>query len=100
MGAAKRMKTNPRELAQKILDNLDLDGIADKLEIAGPGLLISPCNDFLASLGNCKSTQRTRDPQTVVVDYSSPNLAKEMHVAICAPPLLATAGARAGISGP
>ena len=39
MGAAKQLKTNPRELAQKILDNLDLDGIADKLEIAGPGFI-------------------------------------------------------------
>src|SRR5690625_2787014 len=37
MGAAKAMGTNPRELAQKILEQLELQGIAEKLEVAGPG---------------------------------------------------------------
>ena len=36
MGAAKRLKTNPRELAEKILGNLDLEGIADKLGNSRP----------------------------------------------------------------
>ncbi len=39
MGAAKAMGTNPRELAAKIVAALDLAGIADKLEIAGPGFI-------------------------------------------------------------
>jgi len=81
MGAAKRMQTNPRELAQKILDNLDLDGIAAKLEIAGPGFInIHLSSEFLASSLSDKITNTAANQQTVVVDYSSPNLAKEMHV--------------------
>jgi len=39
MGAAKKLKTNPRELAQKIIENLDLSDIADNMEIAGPGFI-------------------------------------------------------------
>ncbi len=82
MGAAKKMNTNPRDLATKIIANLDLDGIADKLEIAGPGFInIHLSNAFLAKqLQTPASGASVEAPQTVVVDYSSPNLAKEMHV--------------------
>ena len=87
MGAAKAMKTNPRELAQTILDNLELDGIADKIEIAGPGFInIHLSNEWLAQQTNATlnaerlGLETASDAQTVVVDYSSPNLAKEMHV--------------------
>ncbi|EKE75899.1 arginine--tRNA ligase [Gallaecimonas xiamenensis] len=86
MGAAKRMGQNPREFAQKLLDNLELDGIADKLEIAGPGFI----NIFLKpqwlaeqaekALADAALAVSKPAAQTVVVDYSSPNLAKEMHV--------------------
>ena len=81
MGAAKKLKTNPRELAQKILEQVDLEGIASKTEIAGPGFInITICNDFLANVLTEPANQPTSNPQTVVIDYSGPNLAKEMHV--------------------
>ena len=81
MGAAKKLKTNPRELAQRILEQVDLEGIASKTEIAGPGFInITLCNDFLANTLTEPLKQPGVTSQKVVVDYSGPNLAKEMHV--------------------
>ena len=91
MGAAKKLKTNPRELATKVVAELDLDGIASKIELAGPGFInIHLDQNWLAAqLNNVAQdehigvTQRGSEQdkqQTVVVDYSAPNLAKEMHV--------------------
>lgn len=87
MGAAKKLKTNPRELATKVVEHLNLEGIADNIELAGPGFInIHLSQTWLAEQLNHLSgdqqlgvTQRAV-PQTVVVDYSAPNLAKEMHV--------------------
>ena len=87
MAAANKMKTNPRTLAAAIVEQLTLDNIAAKIEIAGPGFInihLSP-TWLAAQLGQAKNDARlgiaTVDtPQTTVVDYSSPNLAKEMHV--------------------
>ena len=87
MGAAKKLKMNPRDLASKVLENLDLSDIAEKVEIAGPGFLnIHLKNDWLANQAEMALTsgmlgmEKTTSPQTVVIDYSAPNLAKEMHV--------------------
>ena len=87
MGAAKKLKTNPRELATKVVAELNLDGIASKIELAGPGFInIHLDQNWLGAQLNTVAkdshigvTQRST-PQTVVVDYSAPNLAKEMHV--------------------
>ncbi|NNN43299.1 MULTISPECIES: arginine--tRNA ligase [unclassified Vibrio] len=86
MGAAKKLGMNPREFAQKVLDVLDLDGIASKTEIAGPGFInIFLCESFLAQQAELALVDAalgvTQDtPKTIVVDYSAPNVAKEMHV--------------------
>ena len=87
MGAAKKLKTNPRELATKVIAELDLDGIASKIELAGPGFINIHLDDkWLAEqlnsviLDNHTGVTQRTSPQTVVVDYSAPNLAKEMHV--------------------
>ncbi len=87
MGAAKKLKTNPRELASKVLENLHLDEIAEKIELAGPGFINIHLNktwlatqlEKVANSDTLNVSQREK-PQTVVVDYSAPNLAKEMHV--------------------
>ena len=86
MAAAKARKMNPRELAQQVVAKLDLGGIAAKLEIAGPGFInITLTPEFLAAWANEALADATLGvskaaSQRVVVDYSSPNLAKEMHV--------------------
>jgi arginyl-tRNA synthetase len=87
MGAAKAMGTNPRELAQKIVTQLELEGIAEKLEVAGPGFInIHLDKTWLGEqLALAQSDPRlgltaVEKPDTLVVDYSGPNLAKEMHV--------------------
>ena len=89
MGAAKAMGTNPRELAAKIVAALtpELKGIADKIEIAGPGFINIDLNTAWLGeqIANAQVDARLNianvsTPQTVVIDYSGPNLAKEMHV--------------------
>ncbi|MDB4837044.1 arginine--tRNA ligase [Marinomonas sp.] len=87
MGAAKALKMKPRDFAQATLEKLDLSDIADKVEIAGPGFInIFLDNDWLSKeLVQLRTSERldvseVESPETVVVDYSAPNLAKEMHV--------------------
>jgi len=87
MGAAKRMRTNPRQLAEKVVAAAELDDLAEKVEVAGPGFInIHLRTEWLASelkahLGDERlGVPAPVSPQTVVVDYSAPNLAKEMHV--------------------
>ncbi len=86
MGVAKKLGTNPREFAQKVLDVLDLDGIASKTEIAGPGFInIFLSEEFLAkqaesALADARLGVTAEEQKTIVADYSAPNVAKEMHV--------------------
>ncbi len=86
MGAAKKLKMNPRELAAKVIEQLDLEGIASKVEIAGPGFInihIDPqwlATRSLAALGDAHLGIAMPERRKVMVEYSSVNLAKEMHV--------------------
>jgi len=93
MAAAKKLKLNPRQLAETVVAALaagaayDLSDLAGKLEVAGPGFInVTLAPAFLASelakaaFDERLDVARTDRPQTVVVDYSAPNLAKEMHV--------------------
>ncbi len=86
MAAAKKLGLNPREFAQQVIQQLDLQGIAEKTDIAGPGFInIFLDKNWLAenlqlALEDEKLGVRAQQIQTVVADYSSPNVAKEMHV--------------------
>ncbi len=87
MSAAKQLKTNPRQLAEQLVALLALDDLASKVEIAGPGFInVTLKPEWLAGeLAKAASDARlgvsaNPQPQTIVVDYSAPNLAKEMHV--------------------
>ncbi|EHP4811860.1 arginine--tRNA ligase [Salmonella enterica subsp. enterica serovar Kentucky] len=86
MAVAKKLGMAPRQLAEQVLTHLDLSGIASKVEIAGPGFiniflepafLAEQVQQALAS-DRLGVSQPTR--QTIVVDYSAPNVAKGMHV--------------------
>ncbi len=87
MPAAKSGKTNPRKLADKVIAEADMGDMVESLEVAGPGFInIRLSDDFLAGrLDEALAEEHLGAPQapdgaTAVVDYCSPNLAKEMHV--------------------
>ncbi|RTL00696.1 MAG: arginine--tRNA ligase, partial [Proteobacteria bacterium] len=82
MAAAKQLKMNPRELATQLIASVDASDMIDKMEIAGPGFInITLSNDYLTNkLNDNILTVDNYPAHRVVVDYSAPNLAKEMHV--------------------
>ena len=87
MRLARQEQVAPRQVAQRIIDTVDVADICEPLEIAGPGFinirlkaqaLAASVNEQLADPA-CGIVAAT-EPQTVVVDYSAPNVAKPMHV--------------------
>ena len=84
---AKKLKMNPREVGAKVADFLKGETVFEKVEIAGPGFLnLTVSTEWLNSqLKTLNSQPSCGIPQsgagkTVVIDYSSPNAAKQMHI--------------------
>jgi len=86
MALGKRLGRNPRDVAQEIVDRLELSDLVRNVEIAGPGFInLTLSNEALVAqleiMGSDQSLGVPAGPAaTVVVDYSAPNVAKEMHV--------------------
>ena len=87
MALAKSLKVNPRVLASQVADAVDLEPLAGPPEIAGPGFLNVRLHDAwmarsLADLlgADFPGIVPPAQPRTVVIDFSSPNVAKPMHV--------------------
>ena len=92
MSLAKRLGKKPRDVAQTIIDNLSVEDICEPPEIAGPGFInfrLRPAwlAEQLAAIPRATELDadrlglpRAERPEIVIVDLSSPNLAKEMHV--------------------
>lgn len=86
MSLGKKLGKPPRDVAQTIVDNLGADDMMSGLEIAGPGFInISLKDEWLgkqtaALLGDPRIGAPVAEPRRFAIDYSSPNVAKEMHV--------------------
>ena len=87
MKLAKQLKKNPREIASMVLEHIDTTGMIAKVEVAGPGFINIWLNDDWLATQTTAILEDSRvgvgkveKPQRVVVDYSGPNMAKQMHV--------------------
>jgi arginyl-tRNA synthetase len=87
MALAKQIRANPRELAAEVARRVDLGPLADTPEVAGPGFLNVRLRDaWMADALRGLLDDETlgivppERPKAVVIDYSSPNVAKPMHV--------------------
>ena len=87
MGLAKARKANPRQLASEVVAKLEIGEWCEPVEIAGAGFLNFRLKTaaLAAALQSAARDEhlffeKTKEPQTVVVDFSSPNIAKPMHV--------------------
>ena len=88
MALAKELKTNPKKLAERVVEKLNVSDICEEPEIAGPGFInlrLKPAFVAANLLEINKDADRlgiekTDEPKTIVVDFSGPNIAKQMHV--------------------
>jgi arginyl-tRNA synthetase len=87
MKLAKPLKLNPRQVAERIVSQVNKGSLIDKMEIAGPGFInISLSSGFLNQTVNDiisaprLGVEKPERPEKVIVEFSSPNTAKELHV--------------------
>jgi arginyl-tRNA synthetase len=87
LGLARRLKQPPRAVAERLVSAIAANDVIERIEIAGPGFLnVTLKNAWLASaVERVRSDERlgvplAEKPDRVVIDYSAPNVAKEMHV--------------------
>jgi len=87
MKLAKQLKKNPREIATDVVSHIETDGMISKVEVAGPGFINIWLNNNWLSLETTSILDDKRvgvgyveNAQKVLVDYSGPNMAKQMHV--------------------
>jgi arginyl-tRNA synthetase len=84
----KKLKMKPKEIAEKIISALDIQDIVSVISITGPGFISMKLSEnYIQSQIINKLYDKSRlnvspltNPQRIVVDFSSPNIAKEMHV--------------------
>jgi arginyl-tRNA synthetase len=87
MSLAKRLGRPPREVAAAIVERLDAGDLSERVEVSGPGFVnVTLHDDWIAGQAEKLAADERLGialadrPETVVVDYSAPNAAKEMHV--------------------
>lgn len=87
LSLAKKLGQKPRDIAKQVVENLDVSEICEKPEIAGPGFInLRLQTPYLETQLNSLVTDPrlgvpvAKQPKREVVDFSSPNIAKEMHV--------------------
>ena len=87
MALAKELKRSPREIAQIFVDQISLPNYVEKAEIAGPGFINlflknKAIAEHIQSLENDEhfGIEQAGEGKTVIIDYSSPNVAKPMHI--------------------
>ncbi|HTR92100.1 MAG TPA: arginine--tRNA ligase [Trebonia sp.] len=87
LSLAKQLGKAPREIAAEIVGHLEVGDVAEPPTVSGPGFInFKLSNAWIAGAATEMladprlGTPRTANPKTVIVEYSSPNIAKEMHV--------------------
>jgi len=98
---ARRLGRSPRDIATEVLRCVDLTDLAESVEMAGPGFInvriaTSALERLLAetTVDERLAVPAVDDPEIVVIDYSAPNVAKEMHVGHLRSTVIGDAAAR------